>query len=69
MPTNADALIGQVAIVTQAIDNIESTGLAKVSGQIWSAQSESGCAIDVGEKVVVKAISGVKLIVALAEDK
>ncbi len=69
VPTNTDALIGQVAIVTQAIDNIEATGLTKVSGQIWSAQSENGCAIAEGEKVIIKAISGVKLIVALAEDK
>lgn len=65
--TNADALIGQTAIVTEAIDNDAYVGQAKVSGQVWSALSENGKAIPEGTKVVIKSISGVKLIVSPAD--
>lgn len=61
--TNADSLIGLVAVVRQDINNDEAQGLVKVSGQEWSARSKDGQIIPEGEKVEVLAIEGVKLIV------
>ena len=66
--TNTDALIGQTAIVTEDIDNDAAVGLVKVSGQVWSAVSQNGENINSGSKVIVKEITGVKLIVALPEN-
>lgn len=61
--TNADALIGAEALVTQKIDNIRAEGLCKVNGQIWSARAADGGVIDEGTLVKISAIEGVKLIV------
>ena len=63
-PTNADRLIGETAVVTAAIDNLAAKGEVTVKGQIWSARSEDGEAIGSGERVTVKKIEGVKLIVS-----
>ena len=62
-PTNADRVIGMTAVVTEKIDNDAATGKVTVSGQIWTARSETGETIAVDEKVVVEKIEGVKLIV------
>ena len=62
-PTNADRCIGKDAIVTEAINNIESKGQVNVDGAIWSARSSDGSVIEKGEKVTVEKIDGVKLIV------
>ncbi|MBQ8836984.1 MAG: NfeD family protein [Clostridia bacterium] len=61
-PTNSDALIGKEAIVTEAIDNLSALGEVKIGGQHWSARSENGENIEVGAKVKVLSIEGVKLI-------
>lgn len=61
-PTNADALIGKVGIVTEAIDNVNAVGEVKVSGQHWSARSKNGESIDKGITVKILSIEGVKLI-------
>lgn len=61
-PTNADAVIGETAIVTERICNIENKGLVKVRGQIWSARSADGAELEEGETVSVISIEGVKLI-------
>ncbi|MBR3289878.1 MAG: NfeD family protein [Clostridia bacterium] len=65
--TNADAAIGQDAIVTSRIDNTEGTGLVNLGGQIWSARSENGTPISEGASVRVQRIEGVKLIVTEKE--
>ena len=63
-PTNADSVIGDVAVVVEPIDNLLYKGQVKVNGQIWSA-----CSSDENEKyqkdeiVKVVAIEGVKLVV------
>lgn len=62
-PTNADMVIGKIGVVTDKIDNIAQTGLVKVGGSLWTARTADGTQIDVGEKVTVLEISGVKLIV------
>ena len=61
--TNADAAIGETAVVTQRIDNTEGEGLVKLGGQIWSARSDGGENIPAGATVTVLRIEGVKLIV------
>ena len=61
--TNSRALTGKVAKVIQPIDNLQSQGRVMVEDMDWSARSENGEPIDVGEEVLIKEIQGVKLIV------
>ena len=61
--TNVDAVIGKACIVTEEIRNIDEVGEVKLGGLCWSARSEDGRIIPVGEQVTVLAVQGVKLIV------
>ncbi len=61
--TNADALIGQSAVVTEDISNLNSKGSVKIRGLEWSARSLDGSEIEADSYVTVKEIDGVKLIV------
>ena len=61
--TNVDALIGQRAVVIEAIDNLAAAGAVKLDGKIWTARSSDDAGIDAGTVVVVKRIEGVKAIV------
>ena len=63
-PTNADRLIGQKALLTEEVNNDLSTGKLTVNDVVWSVKSEDGQPIEKGTMVTIKAISGVKLIVA-----
>lgn len=63
VPTNADRLIGEKAVVTESIENLDAKGAVKVQGQMWSARSENGENITEGSQVTVIRIEGVKLIV------
>ncbi|MBQ8026792.1 MAG: NfeD family protein [Clostridia bacterium] len=65
-PTNADRFLGATAVVTEAIDNIAQTGLVKPQGTVWTARTADGTTVAEGEKVTVKSIEGVKLIVEKA---
>lgn len=65
--TNADRVIGQEAVVTQAIDNLRGQGQVNIAGQTWTARSESGAVIAQGELVRVLRIEGVKVFVAPPE--
>ncbi|MDO5142729.1 MAG: NfeD family protein [Eubacteriales bacterium] len=62
-PTNADRIIGETAVVLEAIDNIRETGAVKVLGAVWSARSADDAPIPAGATVRVVAIRGVKAIV------
>lgn len=62
-PTNADRIIGQPAEVIVALDPIEGTGLIRVRGQTWSAETVDASALPEGSQVLVVAIRGVKAIV------
>lgn len=66
--TNYEGVIGKEALVIRIINNINAEGQVSVDGQEWSARSETGEVIDKGTRVIVKNISGVKLIVAKKED-
>lgn len=62
--TNAESLVGKQAIVISEIDNLQGIGQVTVGGQEWSARTtEEGITLPVGSVVVVRAISGVKLMV------
>ncbi len=62
--TNADRSIGRAAVVTERIDNLAATGAVKLDGVVWTARStDDADAIETGERVTVRAIEGVKLIV------
>jgi len=67
-PTNADRLFGMIGIVTEGIDNVSNKGTVSVSGQVWTARSQTGEIIAAGEKVRPVCIDGVKLIVVKAEN-
>lgn len=60
--TNADALIGERAVVTETISNLHETGAVKVRGLSWTARSQDGEDIPAGETVHIVRIEGVKLI-------
>lgn len=64
LKTNAESLLGQQAIVTKTIGEYE-YGQVKIAGQTWTAVSEPHSAvIQAGSEVLVKSISGVKLVVS-----
>ncbi len=63
-PTNADRLIGQKALITEEVNNDLSTGKLSINDVVWSVKSEDGQQIEKGTMVTIKAIRGVKLIVA-----
>lgn len=64
---NAEAVIGQTGLVIEEIDNTLQTGRVNVDGLDWTARSETDEIIPVRQKITVKKIEGVKLIVEPAE--
>ena len=61
--TNAESLLGQTAIVTEALNNLSQSGAVRVNGLEWSARSVSDeTVIEKGSLVVIREIRGVKLI-------
>jgi len=65
--TNSDKVIGKVALVTKQISEDE-IGEVKIEGREWRAINNDGITFEVGEKVMVEAISGTKLIVSKIEE-
>lgn len=62
--TNVESMVGRQAIVISEVDNLEGIGQVTVGGQEWTARSmDDNQKIAVGTVVLVRAISGVKLIV------
>ena len=62
--TNAEALVGEQAVVTEDINNLMATGAVSLNGQEWTARtSDDNIVIKKGEIVTVLSIAGVKLIV------
>ena len=68
-PTNADRVLGEVAKVTETIDNENSAGAVYVDGKTWSARSADGTVIPAGERVRIESMEGVKLYVKQVEKK
>lgn len=63
VPTNADAVLGKEARVTETIDNAASAGAVYVDGKTWSARSISGEVLPEGTLVRAARMEGVKLFV------
>ncbi|MFU0826131.1 MAG: NfeD domain-containing protein [Lachnoclostridium sp.] len=62
--TNYESLIGEKGKVIEKIDNFNNTGQVAVGGQEWTARAfNSQDIIEPGECVIIREISGVKLIV------
>ena len=62
--TNAEGLVGKQAIVTLEINNLLGTGQVMISGMEWSARStQDDVKLEIGSVVIVRGISGVKLMV------
>jgi membrane protein implicated in regulation of membrane protease activity len=62
--TNASSLIGQQAVVVETIDPVKATGKVRVRKEVWSAGTKGAETIAVDQIVIVKALDGVKLLVA-----
>ena len=64
LKTNVEDIAGMEAKVTELIDNLNASGTAILNGLEWSARSvEDSVTIPVGERVLVREVRGVKLIV------
>lgn len=61
--TNADRVIGREGVVTERVDNLAATGKISVGGDVWTARSESGEAIEKDCRVRILRIEGVKVFV------
>lgn len=62
--TNVESMIGRQAIVISEINNLQGIGQVTVGGQEWSARTmKEGITLPVGSVVLIRAVSGVKLIV------
>lgn len=62
--TNAESLVGRQAIVISEINNLQGIGQVTIGGQEWSARNVvEGETLPIGSVVVIRTISGVKLMV------
>lgn len=64
--TNLDRVIGKEGVVREAIDK-DTIGEVKADGKLWSAIASEK--IEVGDRVIVERIDGVKLIVRKKDEK
>ena len=65
--TNVDAIIGVEGLVTERIDNVTSSGRVKLGHMEWSARSTSGETLEVGSRIQVDRVEGVKVFVSTVE--
>ena len=63
--TNADALVGRKAIVSERIDAAQHTGRVAVDGDDWKAVSEDGSIIEKGAEVEIVKLDSIILTVKL----
>ncbi len=67
--TNIDLLIGKEVKVIETIDNLNGKGWVILNGQEWMARAmNDDTIIPEGERVTVRRVSGVKLIVDIKEE-
>ena len=61
--TNADALVGKLALVEEDLDNTAAQGVVKINGQLWAARTENPNDHPAkGDWVVIVRVEGSKLI-------
>lgn len=61
--TNADALVGRKAVVSERIDASQQTGRVAVDGDDWKAVSEDGSVIEKGTPVEIVKLDSIILTV------
>ncbi len=61
--TNANAMVGRQALLTEAVDNLKETGALRLDGKEWSVRSETGETLPEGTLVAVVRLEGVRLYV------
>lgn len=61
--TNADALLGRKAIVSERIDAAQHTGRVAVDGDDWKAVSSDGAVIETGTEVTIVKMDSIILTV------
>lgn len=67
--TNAESYVGKQGIVISEIDNLQGIGQVTVEGKEWTARTtDDHVTLPAGSVVVVRAISGVKLMVEEKKD-
>ena len=68
--TNYETLIGKTVVVTKKIDNLLSCGEVVINDVEWMARADKDNTIYLpGEHVIIKEISGVKIIVNKGEEE
>lgn len=65
-PTNVDALIGKIGLVTETLDLKVGTGQVRLGGELWKARTSDESRVEAGTKVRVCAIEGCTVIVETA---
>ena len=65
--TNADKVIGTVGVITKSF-GLGEIGEVKVESGLWRAINLDGISFSEGEKVMIDAITGTKLVVSKLED-
>lgn len=61
--TNADALVGRQAVVSERIDASQQTGRVAVDGDDWKAVSDDGSVIEKGTRVEIVKLDSIILTV------
>lgn len=62
--TNVDSIIGECAVVSKQIRNVDGEGQVMLKGMEWTARTtDDNVTLEQGTKVIVRAVEGVKLIV------
>lgn len=62
--TNIDSIIGEYAVVTKRIYNLDGEGQVMLKGMEWTARTmDDNLMLEEGTKVIIRAVEGVKLIV------
>lgn len=66
--TNVESIAGEIARVTEEINNEMGQGTAVLNGQEWTARAADDTVIPAGSLVIVESVSGVKLMVRKKEN-
>lgn len=67
LPTNAEAEVGRLAVVTEDIDNAADTGRVRIGGVNWKARADGEERIPRGTSVRVTGIDGTTAFVTTTE--
>lgn len=69
VPTNQEAMIGKIVLVTEEINNTLGKGYVKYYGDFFPARSVDGKVIPAGKEAIIRRIEGIRVFVEEAESK